>query len=103
VIYRVGVLVAGVFLVIVGLAPAAIAALFSYWSSLREAFPRLAGMPGLLVLAIVVAGVIAAGVGEQLWRRSLEGIMACPHCAEKILREARVCRHCSRDVTSTPL
>lgn len=22
----------------------------------------------------------------------------CPHCAEKILREAKVCKHCGRDV-----
>jgi len=27
----------------------------------------------------------------------------CPHCAELILREAKVCKHCGRDVEPQPL
>jgi len=26
----------------------------------------------------------------------------CPHCAERILARARVCKHCGRDVVPVP-
>ena len=29
-----------------------------------------------------------------------QGLRACPHCAEKIKAEAKVCRYCSRDVAA---
>jgi hypothetical protein len=30
------------------------------------------------------------------------GLVRCPHCAEAIMREAHVCRHCQREVTAAP-
>ena len=30
------------------------------------------------------------------------GLVPCPHCAEPIKREARVCRYCRRDVAPAP-
>ena len=29
-----------------------------------------------------------------------QGLVSCPHCVEPIKREARVCRHCQRDVAA---
>ena len=31
-----------------------------------------------------------------------QGLVPCPHCAEPIKREARVCRYCRRDVAPAP-
>lgn len=36
---------------------------------------------------------------DKMQRR--QGLVQCPHCAEFIRPEAKVCRYCSRDVTPT--
>ena len=32
-----------------------------------------------------------------------QGLIPCPHCAELIKHQARVCRHCQRDVAAAAL
>jgi|SRR5215813_2396839 len=41
-------------------------------------------------------------VGLRRFQGRLPGpaVKNCPHCAETILAEARVCKHCRRDVTA---
>ena len=58
---------------------------------------------GLLELGIILLMVlpplwlIACGVGLWWWRRR-RGTEPCPSCAERIKREAKVCRYCGRTV-----
>jgi hypothetical protein len=59
---------------------------------------------GWFVVAVVISPLIAWVIllvlqpvkketGPYAW-----DLRACPHCAEKILRQAKVCKHCGRDV-----
>ena len=43
-------------------------------------------------------GLILAGIGALVRQRSSVGLVPCPHCAEKIRREAKICRFCQRDL-----
>jgi hypothetical protein len=43
----------------------------------------------------------AAALRIATERAAGAGRVACPHCAEKILPEAKVCRYCGRDVIPT--
>jgi hypothetical protein len=46
---------------------------------------------------IMVAGIII-GVAAMFAGRSSPPTRTCPHCAEDVLAEAKVCKHCGRDL-----
>lgn len=49
---------------------------------------------GALLFIVALPASILVGRGTR------SGYRRCPHCAESILSEARVCRYCGRDVPS---
>jgi hypothetical protein len=58
-------------------------------------------------LLFILPGLVVAGIGGLLARRATRRQMAegddaervpCPHCSEPILRAAKICRFCGRDV-----
>jgi hypothetical protein len=53
------------------------------------------------VLVIMILFLFAGGAAFYFLakRLTLIGGKTCPHCAEKIKKEARVCRFCHLDVT----
>lgn len=55
---------------------------------------------GALLLIVALPAALLVGRREEGLDRmqSAEGRTRCPHCAEWIRREARVCKHCGRDV-----
>ena len=53
----------------------------------------------ILFLFFGVIGVIFAAFYFLAKYLTVIGGKACPHCAEKIKRDAKVCRHCRLDVT----
>lgn len=75
-----------------GLAAAAI-----YRSKGRSAVVAL--VAGLLLgpVAVVLAALTPASRAGQERQLLAEGYRRCPHCAEPIRQDARVCRHCGRD------
>lgn len=48
----------------------------------------------------VVPGLIVALIGDRMAKRRRAARAACPHCAEPILKAAKVCKHCGRDVVA---
>ena len=64
-----------------------------------------AALGGLLgPIGLVIAAVYRANLrrAEQLESVSREA-RACPFCAELILRHAKICKHCGRDVEPLPV
>jgi hypothetical protein len=57
----------------------------------------------LIVGAMVgaLAGAAAAWAAPRAQSRSARTEIECPHCAERILAQAKVCKHCGRDVAGT--
>jgi len=53
----------------------------------------------ILFLLSVVMGVIFAAFYFLAKYLTIVGGKACPHCAEKIKGDAKVCRYCHLDVT----
>jgi uncharacterized membrane protein (UPF0136 family) len=55
-------------------------------------------------LAILILGAVVGGLLGYLADRTAErvggGLRACPHCAEQIRAQARVCRFCGNSVVS---
>jgi len=53
-------------------------------------------------VAVVLAAVTPKDEGA-LERKALDSgkIRKCPHCAELVKRDARVCRYCGRDLVDT--
>jgi hypothetical protein len=51
-------------------------------------------------LLFIFPGLVLAGIGGLLARGSRRRTqrLPCPHCSELILRTAKVCRFCGRDV-----
>ena len=80
--------------VLLGLIPAAVAKgkgrSFGVWW-LYGAALFIVALPHALIMAPDREAVEARAIAEEDRRK-------CPHCAELIKREARVCRFCGRDV-----
>lgn len=51
---------------------------------------------GLLVPLIALIVVLILQPSQQVQQ---QGLVKCPYCAEAIQPEARVCKHCGRDVS----
>ena len=49
-------------------------------------------------VALVHAICISTTLEHARYKAAADGLVACPHCAEMIRREAKVCRFCNRDV-----
>jgi hypothetical protein len=58
----------------------------------------------LLLIVALPASLLIKTNTDAVERRALAGgnLIKCPHCAELIKREARVCRFCGRDVQPIP-
>ena len=61
-------------------------------------------------LLFIFPGLVVAGIGGLLARRARRRRIGecdhtervpCPHCSEPILRTAKICRFCGRDVVPT--
>lgn len=52
-------------------------------------------------LLFVLPGLALWGIGARVRkpRSDQRGTRACPFCAERIKAEARICKHCQRDLT----
>jgi zinc-ribbon domain len=83
------------FLLLLGLIPAVIARgkgrSFVLWWIYGSAILIIA-LPHSLLMKTNIAGV------ER--QKLAEGMKKCPHCAELIKSDAKVCRYCGRDVWS---
>ena len=58
----------------------------------------------LLIWPVALIHLLLVGRTEKGWERKarVEGRARCPHCAEFIQRQARVCPHCRKDVRESP-
>jgi hypothetical protein len=57
----------------------------------------------ILLMLTGTIGVIFAAFYPLAKRLTLIGGKTCPHCAEKIKGDAKVCRYCQRDVASVEI
>jgi len=59
-----------------------------------------AGAVLLLCPAGALGVALASKTGDEVaaWEGSYRGMRKCPHCAESIKAQAKVCKHCGRDV-----
>jgi hypothetical protein len=66
------------------------------------AYGRLHARRDIIMLINLLTGWTLIGwLGSLIWATSGErgdDIIACPYCAEKIKKQARVCRFCHRDL-----
>lgn len=58
----------------------------------RSVFGWLIGGFLLGPIGLLIVGLMGKPAPDESTLRK------CPHCAEKILKEAKVCKHCGRDV-----
>jgi len=57
----------------------------------------------LFIVALPAALLLKPNIAELETRRLEQGtVKRCPYCAELVKGEARVCKHCGRDVTVPP-
>jgi hypothetical protein len=59
----------------------------------------LAAVTAVLVI-LAVMSLLSSGVTSQ--GTNAAGLVKCPHCAELVQPDARVCKHCGRDIDRTP-
>lgn len=50
------------------------------------------------LVGLMLASSVASGDEVAAREGSYRGLRKCPHCAESIKAEARVCKYCGRDV-----
>jgi hypothetical protein len=62
--------------------------------------PALWLLYGLLIWPIALVHILVIERDDDRLARwgYADPVMKCPHCAEMIKREAKVCKHCGRDV-----
>gem|GEM_PF-3168674 len=53
---------------------------------------------GILMVGLVLGGLVGY-VADRTAGKIGGGIRACPHCAEQIRSQARICRFCGQDVS----
>lgn len=61
----------------------------------RDAFVWFVVCACLPLIGLILVLAMPAYVDQKTLR-------TCPHCAEKVLKEAKVCKHCSRDLPELP-
>lgn len=66
-------------------------AVVGYAAASKRGWSTTAGLLGGAVLGILSPALFAVSGVSRNER-------ACPHCAERIKKAAKVCRHCGRDV-----
>jgi hypothetical protein len=54
------------------------------------------------ILGVIILAIARPGQRERSRAARSQGLIRCPSCAELIEPEARVCRHCGRDVAAAP-
>jgi len=53
---------------------------------------------GLFIVALPHSLIMKANIQAMEQQQLSEGMKKCPHCAEYIKPDAKVCRYCSRDI-----
>ena len=66
------------------------------WFFVAILFSPLVAFVLLLILPSLPARLTRKEIIEQL--QQLQTLRQCPHCAEMVKREAKVCKHCHRDL-----
>jgi hypothetical protein len=54
--------------------------------------------PSLILLCMALLALLAAARGVKKRTPQHSDYSACPHCAEPIFFQAKVCKHCNRTV-----
>lgn len=54
----------------------------------------------LFIAAIFHIMIVPPNPDELARREAVNSFRDCPHCAEKIKKQATLCKHCGRDVTA---
>lgn len=90
-----------IFWFVCGLVGAAITENRGHGAGLGFFLGALFGPLGILIAAVLAVQPVSQTVNPQL-QATNQDRRPCPYCAEMILREAKVCRFCGRDIEPLP-